>query len=199
MKSTAGHGVSHIGAELPVGGTGVNVRAADPVTERVDLSIREDFTQIAGFGVALAEDQTTAVQNVFAVAAVGVIELLGDSGELFLLVSHRDAFEDAVVAAVDAVDLVVGQMLILRNLTVVHQQVPSDTGNSSCYLIGREGDRGFADNMADAVADQDLDGDLRIILFLIRKVDKSTGNTVGHLVGMRRVYFFKHISFLSER
>ena len=54
-------------------------------------------------------------------------------------------------------------------------------------------------NMADAVTDQDLDGDLWIILFLIRKVDKSTGNAVGHLVGMRRVYFFKHISFLSER
>ena len=54
-------------------------------------------------------------------------------------------------------------------------------------------------HLADAVTDQDLDGDLRIILFLIRKVDKSTGNAVGHLVGMRRVYFFKHISFLSER
>ena len=53
--------------------------------------------------------------------------------------------------------------------------------------------------MAGAVADQNLDGDLRILFFLIRKVDKSTGNTVSHLVGMRWVYFFKHISFLSER
>ena len=53
--------------------------------------------------------------------------------------------------------------------------------------------------MADAVTDQDLDGNLRVLLFLIRKVNKSTGNTVGHLVWMRRVYFFKHISFLSER
>jgi len=199
VQITAGHGVSHIGAELPVSGTGVDIRAAGPVTERVDLSIREDFTQIVRLGVALAEDQTVAVQNVFTVAAIGVIELLGDGGELFLLVSHRDTFEDAVVAAVDAVDLVVGQMLILRNLTVVHQQVPGDTGNSRLYLIRREGYRGFADNMADAVTDQDLDGDLRVLLFLIRKVNKSTGNTVGHLVGMRRVYFFKHISFLSER
>ena len=199
MQTTAGHGVSHIGAELPVSGTGVNICAAGPVTERVDLGIREDFTQIDDLGVALAEDQTITVQNVFAVAAEGFIELLGNGGELFLFVCHRDAFEDAVVAAMDAVDLVVGQMLILRNLTVVHQQVPGDTGNSSCYLIGREGHRGFGNNMADAVADQDLDSDLRIILFLIRKVDKSTGNTVGHFVGMRRVYFFKHISFLSER
>ena len=99
----------------------------------------------------------------------------------------------------DAVDLVVGQMLVLRNLTVVHRQIPGDTGNSSLYLIGRKGHRGFGDNMTDAVANQDLDSDLRIILFLIRKVDKSTGDAVGHLVGMRRVYFFKHISFLSER
>ena len=90
-------------------------------------------------------------------------------------------------------------MLVLRNLTVVHQQVPGNTGNSRRHLIRREGHRGFGDNMADAVADQDLDGDLRIILFLIRKVDKSTGDAVGHLVGMRRGYFFKHISFLSER
>ena len=83
--------------------------------------------------------------------------------------------------------------------SVVHQQVPGYTENGSLYLIRGEGHRGFADNMADAVTDQDLDGDLRIILFLIRKVDKSTGNAVSHLVGMRRVYFFKHISFLSER
>ena len=199
MQTTAGHGVSHIGAELPVGGTGVNIRTAGPVTERIDFGIRKDVTQIDGLGVALAEDQTVAVQNVFAVAAVGFIELLGDGGELFLLVSHRDAFEDAVVAAVDAVDLVVGQMLVLRNLTVVHQQVPGYTGNGSLYLIRGEGHRGFADNMADAVTDQDLDGNLRVLLFLIRKVNKSTGNAVGHLVGMRRVYFFKHISFLSER
>ena len=109
VQTTAGHGVSHIGAELPVGGTGVNVRAAGPVTERIDLGIRKDFMQIAGLGVALAEDQAVAVQNVFAVATVGFIELLGDGGELFLLVSHRDAFEDAVVAAVDAVDLVVSR------------------------------------------------------------------------------------------
>ena len=199
VQTAAGHGVAQVRAELPVGSTRVNIRAAGPITERIDLGIWEDLTQMAGLGVALAEDQAVAVQNVFSVAAVGFIELLGDGGELLLLIGHRNAFEDAIIAAVNAADLVVSQMFILRNLTVVHQQVPSDTGNRRRHLIRREGHRGFGDNMADAVADQDLDSDLRVIFFLIRKVDKSTGDAVGYLIGMRRVYFFKHISFLSER
>ena len=93
MQTAAGHGVAQVRAELPVGGTGVNIRAAGPITERIDLGIWEDLTQMAGLGVALAEDQAVAVQNVFAVAAVGFIELFGDGGELFLLVGKREDLE----------------------------------------------------------------------------------------------------------
>ena len=101
-----------------------------------------------------------------------------------------DAFEDAVVAAMDTVDLVVGQMLVLRNLTVVHHsKFPAIRKTAAATSSGERATEVFGDNMADAVADQNLDGDLRIILFLIRKVDKSTGDAVGHLVGCAGVTF----------
>ena len=64
------------------------------------------------------------------------------------------------------------------------------------FLV-RDVDGGLRDDMADAVADQHLHGNLRICFFGICQIDKRAGNTVGHLVGVRGIYFFKHSFILS--
>ena len=99
MQTAACDGVCHIAAQLAVGCTGVYIRAACPVSQRVDLGVRIHFLEVVAPGVALAEDQPCAVQNVLPVIRISVIHTFGDLAECFLLLGHRHPFENAVVAA----------------------------------------------------------------------------------------------------
>ena len=108
MQATAGYGVSHIAAELPVGRAGVHIGAAGPIAERIDLRVGICFGQFLCGNVALAEDQADAVQNVLSVRCVFLIYPAGNDRELFLLWRQRHTFEDAVVPTAKAHCLVFG-------------------------------------------------------------------------------------------
>ncbi len=85
MQTAACDGVCHIAAQLAVGCTGVYIRAACPVSPGVDLGIEDTLPEVVAHGVALAEDQPCAVQNVTSVIGISVIHTFGDLAECFLL------------------------------------------------------------------------------------------------------------------
>ena len=51
---------------------------------------------------------------------------------------------------------------------------------------------GFRNDMRDAMSDKDFHGNTRVFGFGIRQVYNRTGDAVGDLVRMSRIYFFKH-------
>jgi hypothetical protein len=59
--------------------------------------------------------------------------------------------------------------------------------------------RGLRNDMADAVSDKDFNGNLRICLFVIGKIDHRACDAIRHFVRVCRIYFFKHnqMPFLS--
>ena len=56
MQTAACDGVCHVAAQLAIGGTRVHVRAARPITERIDLGVRIHFLEVLSPGVALTEN-----------------------------------------------------------------------------------------------------------------------------------------------
>ena len=85
--------------------------------------MRIHFLEVVAPGIALAEDQPCAVQNVFPVIGISVIHTFGDLAECFLLLGHRHSSEDAVVAAADSVRLVIGEVSVLRHFHIVRVQI----------------------------------------------------------------------------
>ena len=55
----------------------------------------------------------------------------------------------------------------------------------------------LCDNVTPPVTEQDFHGDLRILFFFVCGIHNGPGDTVSQLVGMRGIYFFKHIVILS--
>ena len=130
MQTAARDRICHIVTQLAVGCTCVHIRAARPVSQRVDLGVRIHFLEVIDLGVALAENEPCAVQNVFPVIGISVIHTFGDLAECFLLLGHRHPFEDAVVAAADSVCLVIGEVSVLRNFHIVRVQISCDAVNN---------------------------------------------------------------------
>ena len=192
MKPTTGDAVRHVAAQLPVGGTGVYIRTAGPVAQRVDLGswvLGAEF--IRGY-VALANDEAVTVHNVFAVTAVLIVEVLGDAGKVVLFTGNGNATEDAVVSAAESFLLVPGQVPVLGYLHVVHLHKPGDALHSGFDLRQRQHHVGFRDNMANAVTQKDLHRDAGIRNCSIGHIHDRSGNAVAQLVRMRRIDFFKH-------
>ena len=77
-------------------------------------------------GIALADDQLRAVQNVFAIAAVLFVQISGNLRELELLIRHRDALEDPVITASEAAALIVREVGVLRDLSIVESKISGD-------------------------------------------------------------------------
>lgn len=93
----------------------------------------------------------------------------------------------------EAVRLVVGEVRVLRDFDIIRQNVLSGNAvNDDSGFLVRDVDGGLRDDVADAVADQDLHGNLRIFVLGISQVDKRAGDAVGHLVRVRGIDFFKH-------
>lgn len=93
----------------------------------------------------------------------------------------------------DAVHLLVGKVRVLRNLGVIRADAfARDTADGFGNLSVRKMDGSLRYDVANAVADEDLDGDAGVRLFGISQVDKSASDAVGHLVGVRGIHFFKH-------
>ena len=144
--------------------------------------------------MALADNQTTAVDDVLAVGLVTGVNAPGDAGELSLLRGHRRALEDPVVAASDRAFLVLREVRVLRDLVVVQHHLAGDPVHRLSDLGSVELDGSLRDDVAGAVPDQHLDGDLRVRLLLVGQVDQRAGDPVGHLVRVAGVDFFKHFA-----
>ena len=197
MQTAACDGIGHVAAQLAVGSPGVHIRAACPVAERIDLGMRIHFLEVLSPGVALAEDEPCAVQNVLPVIGISVIHTFGDLAEHFLLLGHRHSFEDTVVAAADSVHLIIGEVSVLRHFHIIRVQIPCDAMDNGLHFIPWNAYRCFRNDMADAVTDENLHGDPRIFIFSVRRIHQSAGDAVSHLVRVARIYFFKHSVILS--
>ena len=193
VEPAAGYAVGHIAAELAVGGAGIDVRSARPITKGIDLGSGVSFADVFSFGVALANDEPVAVQDVFAVCRVNAEKEMGDFGQLALLVGYGHTTENSVIAAADVLCLVACEDAVLRRFLVVHHNVIA--GNSVHGVLnigGADGCGRLGNDMADAVPDEHLNGDLRAALLFVCHVHNGTGNSVGYFVRVFRVDFFKH-------
>ena len=70
VQAAAGHAVSHIAAQLPVCGAGINIRSACPVAQRIDFRVRKIGSNFISRSVALANDQARAIKDVFPVIRI---------------------------------------------------------------------------------------------------------------------------------
>ena len=192
VQTAARDGVRHVGAELPVGRAGVDVGSAGPVADGIDEGGRIRFEDVFGLRVALADHEPGAVQNVFAVAGVGIVENAGDFREFALFVVHGDTFEDAVVSAAESFGLILRKMRVLRNFDVVDAEVSGDALRDGQDFRVIEVNGSLRNDVARAVTDENLNGDFRVFFFFIREIDESAGDAVGDFVGVRGIDFFKH-------
>ena len=64
MQTTARDGIRHVTSQLAVGGAGVKVLAARPVTQGIDFRIWIDCTQLIAVRIALTDNEPLAVKNV---------------------------------------------------------------------------------------------------------------------------------------
>jgi len=192
VQTAAGHRVGHIRAEFAVGSAGIHIGAARPVTERVDFRIGINLAQMLCLGIALTENESVAVQNVLPIIGIHGENVPCDLRELFLLHGYRYSLEDAVIAAADAVCLVVGEVTVLRHFYIVHGEISGNAmdGGSDICLVQHDGS--FRNDVASAMADEDFHGNAGILGFLVCQVNERTGNSVCHLIRVARIYFFKH-------
>ena len=142
--------------------------------------------------IALTENEPVTVQNVLAVIGIHRENVPCDLRERLLLLSHGHPLEDAVVAAANAVCLVVGKVTVLRHFHIVYSKISGNAvnGGSHTCLIQRDG--GFRNDVAHAMTDEDLHSDAGIICFCIRQIHQRTGDPVCYLIRVARIYFLKH-------
>ena len=192
MQTAAGHRVSHIRAELAVGSAGVHIGATCPVAERVDLRIGIQLSERIRGRITLTEDKPVAIQNVLAVIGIHGENVPCDLRQRFLLFGHRHSLEDAVIAAVDAVCLVIGEVTVLRHFHIVHGEVSGNAVNGGSYIRLVHHNGSFRNDVAHAVADENFHGNARIVFFSVCQVNECSGYSVRHLIRVARIYFFKH-------
>ena len=68
--------------------------------------------------------------------------------------------------------------------------------NGRCDVVIGEDPGGLADDVTDAVTDEDFHCDSRISFFCVGKVNDRSGDSVCDLVGVGGGNFFKHSFFL---
>ena len=189
MQTTTSNGISNITAQLAVGSNGANMRAAGLVAERIDHRTRILKTQGVRIGLTLADSQSLTVQNVIAIKGILLIDAAGNAGQVLLLIGHRYTLENTVIAAADGVFLVSSKVGILGNNHKVNLQVSCDPLNGGSYLISVDGGRGFGNDMADAVADENLHSNSGVNLRIVCNVYNGSGDSVRHLIGVGGITF----------
>ena len=194
MKAAASYGVCHIRTELPVGGSGIYLRTARPVTERIDLRFRKRLLQMICVRIALADDKSCLVHDVFPVIGIHAINKVRCLAECLLLIGHRHSLKDAVIAAADLLRLILSKMHILRHLHVICKGIVTgypvyDFRNYIFMYIYTC----LCDDMADTMSYKHLDRNLRIRIKSVCLVNDGTCDTIRDLVRMHRIYLFKHI------
>jgi len=109
---------------------------------------------------------------------------------LFLGNGHTS--EDAVVAAANTVLLIVRKMRVLRNDYDVRFHLSGYAMHRVVNSLHIKCRRCFDDDMALAVTDKHLHGDLRSGFCLIRQVNDCPGDSVRHFIRVARIHFFIH-------
>ena len=113
---------------------------------------------------------------------------------MLLLIGHRYTLENTVIAAADGIFLITSKMGILGNNHQVNFQVSGDSLHGGSNLISVDGGRGFRNDMADAMTDENLHSDPGVNLSVVCDVHYGTSNSVRHLIGVGGINFFKHNS-----
>ena len=83
-----------------------------------------------GFGIALADNQPSLIEDVFAVCGERRVDGSGNAGQNSLLLGHGYTLEDAVVTTVDRFALVARQNAILGNFHIINEQITGDAVDS---------------------------------------------------------------------
>ncbi len=144
----------------------------------------------------MANNEPFAIQDVFPVSGIRSIDFSCHSCEFFLFLCKRYTPEYAVVTAAETIRLVLCEMLVLRHFNIIHSDITRNAFYEFLDFRRCQAHRTFCDYMALAVSDKDFNRNLGIVLVLVRKVNYRSRNSVCHLIGMTRVYFFKHCYFL---
>ena len=103
-----------------------------------------------------------------------------------------DTLLQILPSAADAVCLVIGKMAVLRDFFVVNGKVAGNPVNRFRSGFARQRHRGFRNDVAYTVTDENFNGNTGIRFFCICHIHQGTGNAVGEFIGMARVHFFKH-------
>lgn len=98
VKAAARDAVHHITAQIPVGSSGVRIRTACPITQRVDVCVRVCGTKLFRRRVALTDKQTSSVQDVFSAAAEFAIDYFRNPRVFYLPLGHGHKVRLAAVA-----------------------------------------------------------------------------------------------------
>ena len=142
--------------------------------------------------MALTEDESCFIENVLSIKGIGTVDFSGNLRDFLLFLCKRHAFEDADITAADVLGLILSKVDILRNNLNEHTNAGSKTlyDKSDIRLI--DWSRGFDNDMAVAMSDENLDSDFGSIICFLSKVDDGSGNPVCNLIRMRWIYFFNH-------
>ena len=123
---------------------------------------------------------------------IAFIDAAGHPTELLLLQRHGRAPKDAIVSAAQAVGLVFSQHAVLGNLAEYDVDIAGDAlGSTDDCLLGNQ-HRGFSDDVADLVTDQNLHSDAGIPFLLVSQINDGSSDAVRDFVRVSGIYFFKH-------
>ena len=112
------------------------IRAAGPVTERIDFCRGIDFTEMVGLCIALADNQAVTVNDVFAVIGASLINVAGNSRRGFFCSSVIGIpLKMPLSPAADGISLVTGKVYVLGNDHKVDIQISGNAMHGGNHLF----------------------------------------------------------------
>lgn len=131
-----------------------------------------------------------------AVAAMGVASMVVGQYYMTQINAKLDAISDGISEIQNFQDNEYRSRVFSLVAHVCHNHTGDPHDGFSNFLFV-EGSSRFNDRMANAVSNQNFHCDFRIFLCGIRQIYNRTGNSVSHLVRVRRIHFFNHTLILS--
>ena len=126
MQPSARDRIPHVTAEFPVGSAGIHTCPACPFPEGVHFSARIHISDPVAVRIALAQDQSFPGKNIFSIAFILLIKLLCNIGQPFLFFCDGCPPEDPIISAAEAMFLVSGKVLILRDFLIIRTDMPGN-------------------------------------------------------------------------
>ena len=112
-----------------------------------------------------------------------------------MLECQRHPFEHAIIAAAEAMLLIVREPLVLRHDTDIRTNRTRDSEYSSRYVRFGYIGCGFNNRVAHAVTYKNLYSDFGVGFHAIREINDCARDSVRHLIRVARTDFFDHRLF----